>query len=398
MEIHILDKLLRPIDVVDVFESMIWVERNRAKGDFELVTLATVTNKRRFVAETWISIAQSDRVMEVQRADEAINADGRRVLTVKGIEIVDILDRRGALQKIAGVISPTWLITAKTPGDTMRYIFDEICRNGTVSANDVIPFITAGNLYPADSIAEPADLIEWEQKPATVYGALKELADIYDLGFRLYKDPNLSKLYFNVYAGSDRTSNQDVLPPVVFSTDMENLDSTTEFSDISTVYNVIQVVYTHKDDVDPELDVAEMVEVYENDIQPPSGFERRVKMILVTSIPEGVVDIPAFLIAAGKDELMKSRPIVAFDGEITQYSQFVYGRDYYLGDLVEQRGDAGATSFMRVEEYIFVEDMSGQRSYPTLMTEKFVSSGSWKSWKYAVNWNSMGAGEYWSNQ
>lgn len=398
MEILILDSLLRPMDVVDEFISMIWTERFSEKGDFQLVALSTPANQRRFVTETWISITESDRIMEIQSIEEKSNADNQVILTIKGVEISDILDSRLALGAIVGGIDPVWYITDKTPGDVMRYIFNQICVVGSVSATDIIPFYYTGNLYPTDTIPEPSTHINWEQKPASVYAALKELGDIYDLGHRLYKDPNLSKLYFNVYAGSDRTTGQIALPPVIFSTDMENLEDTTEYNDVSAAYNVVRVIYVHKDAVIPDLDVATTVIVYENELVPAEGFDRRVKSLVITSIPEDVVDITAFLTQAGRDELKKSRPIGAFDGQISNTSQYVYKRDYYLGDLVETRGKNGSSGYMRVEEYIFVQDTQGQRSYPTLTTKEFINPGSWLSWKYNVDWSAMGSGEFWGNQ
>lgn len=399
MEILILDTLLRPIDIVDVFKSIIWAERYSARGDFELVVEATPANKRRFSKNTKLAYSASKRLMFVQTTTEKTNADGQKLLTVKGFEIVDILAARLAVEAVGGGISGTWLITGKTPGNTMRYIFDEICVDGTVSGDDVIPFIYPGGLYAAGNIPEPAGLIEWEQKPDSVLKALSDLSDIWDLGFRLYKDPNLAKLYFEVYSGSDRTTQQSILPPVIFSQDLENFQNTTEFEDISTSFNTVRVMYTYSETVaEVTTEYTISLVVRDDALEPPEGFDRRVKVLVVSSVPEGVVDIEAFLIQSGMDELMKSRPITAFDGEVSQHSQYVYERDFYLGDVVEARGTSGATSFMRVEEYIFVEDEQGVRSYPTLTTKEYIQAGTWKSYKYDVEWSAMGSDEYWFNQ
>lgn len=398
MEVLILDSLFRPIDVVDEFVSIIWAERFADKGDCELITLSTPGNQKRFIVDTRMAITESRRVMQIYSVEETIDAEDRMVLKIKSKELTFILEARAALKAIAGPgIAPVWFIEGMTPANVMRHIFHEICVAGSVSADDIIPFIEEGtNLYPADTIPEPSELIDWEQKPASVFAALKEMADIYDLGIRLYKDPNLTKLYFNVYAGSDRTTAQSTLPPVIFSPDMENLHNTTEYNDIGNYFNVVQVVYTYTNESDE--DVALMVVVTDDEILPPEGFDRRAKTLVVSNIPEEVTDIPAFLERAGKDELQKSRPIGAFDGEINQNSQYIYERDYYLGDLIEIRGKSGATSYMRVEEYIFVQDAQGQRSYPTLTVKKFINPGTWLSWKYDVEWSAMGSDEYWANQ
>lgn len=397
MEVLILDKLLRPIDVVDTFESMIFAERRKELGDFELVTLSTPANKKRFVPNTWITIDKSRRIMKVETVEETTDDDLRNILKIKGQEITKILLQRAALKAITGGVAPVWMI-ADQPADIMRYIFRQICVLGTVTPDDIIPFIQDGETqYPASTIPEPADTILWEQKPDSVFAAEKELADIFDLGFRLYRDlNNTSELYFDVYAGSDRTTAQSTNTPVVFSYDMENLQNTRELNDISQEFNVVQVVYIFTDET--ETEVALTVEVFDSEGIPPQGFDRKTKVLTITSIPEEVTDIPAFLIRAGMDELMKSRPIGAFDGEVSKNSQYVYETHYFLGDVVELRSSTGATAYMVVEEYIFVQDMQGERSYPTFTTRKFIDPGTWASWKYDIEWTAMGSEEYWSNQ
>lgn len=398
MEVLILDKLLRPIDVVDTFVSIIFTEKVADQGDFQLVTLSTPANKKRFVTNTWVTITDSKRVMVVTTVNDAVDSDGRAMLKIKGEEITRVLGARNALKAIVGGVAPTWVITDQ-PADVMRHIFHQICRLGTVAAADIIPFIqpAVDTLYPASTIPEPSFEIEWEQKPDSVLAAEKELAVIFDLGFRLYRDPSLSKLYFDVYAGSDRTTAQTFHPAVIFSPDLENLQNLEEFKDVSTEYNVIRVVYVYHDDV-TDTDVAQTVVVSNSDLTPPEGFDRRTKVLMISNVPEEITDVTAYLTACGRDELMKSRPFAAFDGQVSRDSQYVYERDYFLGDLVEFQGNNGESAYMRVEEYIHVEDEQGQRSYPTLAIRQFNEPGTWASYKYNVDWSAMGSEEYWANQ
>lgn len=391
MELLILDALLRPVIVVDLFESAIWAERRAKKGDFHLVVQSTPANRDLFLAETLLTHNNSRRVMAIETVVEEVNEDGVTVLDVKGKEITRLLDGRPALKAVTGGVAKTWLIPAMTPANAARHIFDQICVAGTLGAGDIIPFITPGNQYPADTIPEPADLIDWEQQPNSVTAAIEEIAEIYDLGYRLYRDMNVfATLYFNVYAGSDRTTAQSTLPPVVFAHDLENLQSTTELNDISGAYNVVRVLYTFTtpSEVEGEPDVEETLtfEVYDSE-NSPEGFSRRVKILVISSVPEEIEDVPAFLVQAAWDELMKNRPISAFDGQVVQTSQYVYERDFYLGDLVEIRSSTGGTAYMRVEEYIFVQDSQGERSYPTLVTNAYKEPGTWESYKYDVDWD-----------
>lgn len=85
-------------------------------------------------------------------------------------------------------------------------------------------------------------------------------------------------------------------------------------------------------------------------------------------------------------KLSEYRAYQAFDGEINQNSQYVYQRDFYLGDLVELRNEDGNGNHMRVVEQIFVSDREGDRAYPTLALNQFVNTGSWLSWEPSKKW------------
>lgn len=409
MEIYILDSLLRPVDVVDVFASIVWTEKNQDIGDFELDLVNTPANRKRFVTDVLLTVNVSKRVMKVETVEKGMDSEGRFMMKVKGQEITEILAARAALGTQAGYANtPTWFIPDRTPGNVMRYMFQSICVNGDVSPADILPLLDWNQtLYPTDTIPEPTELINWEQKPSSLLDAEKELAGIYDLGFRLYRNPLTSRLYFNVYSGSDRTTDQTLLPPVIFSPDLENVLNTTEYTTVAATYNVAKVIwvetiaaYTDENDVEwPEEIIVHTQTVYADDTAPADdGFDRRVLMVEVTSMPEEITDTIAYLRRTGRDELAKVRPLGAMDGELSQYSQYKYEVDYYLGDLVEQRNQDGATSKMRVSEQTFIEDAQGERSYPTLTMNEFINPGSWISWKYNKDWADMGADEFWANQ
>lgn len=402
MEVYILDDLLRRDTVVDVFESLIWTERFAEIGDFELVLRATQGNQRSFIPGIQLAMNKSNLVMTVETVEGTTSADGRQQLKVKGRSLESLLEDRVALgTNGVGNITAVWSLQ-DTPDNIIRQIFAYICVQGQVSPDDVIPFIEPNlitSLYPADNLPSPDYEIALEQKPDSVYNAIKSLADNFDLGFRLYREDQgaaAAKLRFNVYTGSDRTAAQTTLPPVVFSPEMETLQNTKELSTIEKTKNVAIVLYIR------EIGGAMTVDsqtVYADGVDPDvAGFERRVLPVEITSLPDGVTDVPAYLIQQGKDALSEARPLSLLDGEIDQHSPYVYGTHYFLGDLVTMQKANGVANSMRVTEQIFAEDEQGERSYPTLVTRQFIDVGAWLSWQYNKTWADMGATEYWNTQ
>lgn len=454
MELYILDSLLRRTNVIDRFESMIWTERYSAWGDFELVIFSTLESRTLFQAGTRLAMSDSYRVMTVEFVENAVDSEGRQLLTVKGRSLEAILEDRTARNTFADLATtPKWVLTG-TPGAIARQIFNEICRTNVNFADDEIPFLQLGSIFPASNIEEPDEVITVELSLMSVYEAIKEICDNYDLGFRLVRNFDESELYFDIYSGSDRTTLQNVLAPVVFSPDLDNLTNTSEITSITSYKNVAYVFHS----IGVQIVTADGVSV------EVEGFERRVMHVdasdievpdrpyTVTTAQQDAVTafiaiVPtddgkaafrkindkkrmtawentfvssyvtsAFLTSGqradleaaravnwdynatetaamnvklqqrGKEELAKNRSLSAFDGELSQLSVYKYNSGYNLGDLVEMRNSDGVANQMRVTEQIFVSDSEGERSYPTLTIDLFITPGSWFAWDFNQVW------------
>lgn len=399
MEVYTLDPLLRREYMVEEYESLIWTERFQQYGDFQLDIPSSYKARSLLTPDTYLAINKSNYVMRIETVEDDVNDNGEKILVVKGKSLEALLsDRVAYLANSAtqvpdgsgGVVDVKWTIT-DTPAAVCRKIFHDICVAGVLDPNDIIPFINEGSFLPDDTIAEPADPITVEIQPTTVYDAILSVAQVWNLGFRLIRQQDMSKLWFDIYVGSDRTTAQTTLPAVIFSPDMDNLQNTKELMSIDGAKNVayvyspagFQMVFA--EGVDPEVE----------------GFERRVLPVDANDITtDSVSDVVAALQQRGYEELAKNRTYQAFDGEISQNSQYVYGRDYNLGDVLETRNVDGITNYMRVTEQIFVDDKEGERSYPTLTLNTFINTGSWLSWTSNKTWADFSADldSVWGNQ
>lgn len=368
MELYVLDSLLRRIEVVDKFESLIWTERWNRFGDFELDIFSTRQAREQFKPGNKLAMNLSHRVMQVKTAEDAVDDEGKATLKVKGYSLEKYFEDRVAKDTMSNLTAePKWVITDQ-PADIMRTMFDDICRTGNLNAGDVIPFLQPGTFLPVPTIPEPATAITWQQEIDNLYNALTGLADLYDLGFRLVRNYDTSQLYFDVYTGDDRTTSQSVFPPVIFAPDFDNLQNTSELSsidgakDVAYVFSDVGWAMVYPVGVDPAL---------------ATGFDRHVLLVNASDVNADTINIAGALEQAGREALAQNRALSAFDGELNQNSQYVYGRDYNLGDLVELRNKDGIIRDRRVSEQIFVHDTQGERSYPTLMANDFVLAGTW---------------------
>lgn len=375
MEVYILDSLLRRTTVVDVYESMVWTERFTAYGDFQLEINSTPATRKLFTAGTKLAINNSMYVMTVETVENGTSSDGKATLSLKGRSLEGtLLGDRVVMESLA---DPTWTLTDK-PKAIMEAMFDHICRVPAIDPGDEIPFLQVGSIMPADTIDDPIDPITVVQDPAPLYDALKLIGDAYGLGFRLLRNFDQSELYFDVYAGSDRTTGQSMLDPVVFSPDLGNLQNTTELTSIDDAKNVA-FVYS---------DQGSMF-VYGGGVAPDvTGFDRKVLPVKADNLDGDPTEeqLSSHFSQAGREALVAHQPYQAFDGEINQFSEYKYGTHYNLGDMVEQRNTDGVTNKMRVTEQIFVADKEGERGYPTLSLFQFINTGSWLSWEQNQVW------------
>jgi hypothetical protein len=266
---------------------------------------------------------------------------------------------------------------------------------GTLDAGDIIPNVFEGSFLPNDTIPEPTDLITYSLEPMSLYAAIKDICDVWNLGFRMLRQGDDDPLFFDIYSGNDRTLGQSALPPVVFAPALDNLQNTSELSSTDGAKNTAyvfspagyQIVYP--DGVDPTV----------------AGFERNALVVNATDITTDdgnggtltPTQIATALTQRGKDELAKNKGISALDGEIRQDSKYVYGQDYIVGDLVVMQNDDGVSNNMRVEEQIFAEDRQGARAYPTLTLDSLLTPNTWKSWLANKVWADL-TGEHWADE
>ena len=463
MEVYILDELLRRGTLVDRFESCIWTERYSAFGDFQLVIHSTPRSRSQFTEGVQLAINNSKRVMTIENVENRDDSEGRQLLTVTGRSLEAILEDRTSRQVLAGSQNvPSFVLNPNPPADALRDLVSYICVRGLLDTKDVIPMLVWGSsLYPTNTIAEPDQVVMLDIPPKSLYEALKEICDIYGLGFRLYRGPDTSKLYFNIYTGDDRTSSQTTKSAVIFAPDLENLSNTSEFRSIERFKNIALVIgktrsrWVYADDAavlalgNQRRILTFPVTDIELDSYPISDAQVKLIDAAIAASPNATHDalfprlltngdmsvneinalktyttsgsltdqqktdlaalikqyqdyratLPALedaLEKRGQDELTKHKPLKAMDGELTASSKYRYGVDYELGDLVEMRNDDGLTNRMRVTEQIFVDDSQGERSYPTLALDEFITPGTWYAWDANGVWDT--ATGTWSEQ
>lgn len=378
MDVFVLDENLRRISIIDIYKSFLWTERFNEWGDFELVSQYSRSLRAQLPVGTMLAIPHSTRVMAVETHEVKKDDEGNETITFSGRSLEALLDGRGAFSSLGTFEEDQkWTLTGP-PADLLREIFRVIVAEGTLSEDDKIPFYTAGTITPPGDIAEPSEEITLELDPESLYEITKKQAQIYNLGFRLIRNEDLSQLYYEIYTGSDHTTSQTTNPAVVFSKALDSLSNLTELQSDAEEKNVAYVFGKYG---------AAIAFASNSDASLTKGFTRKVLVVNADDIDlEPGSELTAALQERGRQELAQHRSVMGFDGETPQIISYVYGRDYDLGDLVEVHDSEGNANQVRVTEQIFASDAEGDRSYPTFTQNQFVRSGSWLAYDGPPEW------------
>jgi hypothetical protein len=382
-----LDSSLRRDQLIEGFESIIWTERYSDLGDVTIVTKSTYANRTLLSPGTRISKTGSTYVAVLDTIDDDTDQEGKRMITVTGKMFENILNDRMAMPALSNLAeTPAWTVTG-TPGDIVRQMFHEICVYGVLSALDTIPFFTEGTLLPAGNLPEPSDVVTISAPPDTLFNTIKKICDTFGLGFRFAKNGDLGEIYFEVYTGSDRSSGQSELPAIIFDAQLENLSQIRLLSS-TAIKKTVAYVYSQNGAVMVYAPTATELE---------TGSERRVLFVNSSNTSEAGPDLDAALTQEGLIALASQREVYSFDGQLPPSVPLVYGVDYNLGDIVEERSSSGFGNLMVVTEQIFVSDNQGDRSYPTLSISLAITPGSWVAWDGAEDWADVDPGIEWAD-
>lgn len=387
MDVYITDENFVRLNLIDSYKSFIWKERFSRYGDVQLVVPSTIDSWTIFREGYHISIDESDRLMKLETAYEQITEEGERLMVIEGRSLeARLLDRIAQQRPVVG--HPYQWSFGRPAAVAPRLMYYENCYANTryPGAN----FADTGIDETVDPLAieEPDDDVSFVITPdKNLYDVIVEHCESYGMGFAFkQRDPRLvhnpgRHLTFRVYMGYDRTSAQSTNAAVIFSANLDNLENTKSVRTSVNVKNVVQVMTENYIEV-----------VYGNGATgETSGRDLRFATLMLNDTSESWTETQerAFMVQKGLEYLSQHALVEAFDGEISQSSEYIYKRDYNLGDLVEMRNIQGATSVMRVTEQIFASDAEGDRAYPTLKLHNFVTPGSWGAWGGNKQWADM---------
>lgn len=360
IEITVLNSEMEPITSIDKYASFIWTDRYNEAGDFELCIPTSSKYAKYLKKDFYIRIPTSDEdlmVIETKKIETDANGSNNYIITGRSLSC--ILDRRivwkqtnvnGSVQNALRTLINDAFIS---PEDGRR----QVDRMQFIMSAD--PFVTS---VTYNKVAQ--------YMGESIYDVVKKVCQAYHLGFKMVFSDGYFK--FSLYAGRDRSYNQNVNSYVVFSPSHDNLISSKYLESLKNYKNVLRIA--GQGEGATQTFITHYLEFDDDSATEKTGLDRReiyIDCSDVSSITDGntVMDVDQYtntLVQKGVEKMADLVPETAFEGEIDTTTMFKYHDDFEVGDICEIRDEYGMNDQVRITEVVQTWEASGYSCIPTL--------------------------------
>ena len=343
-DVYILNRDLETIGIVDNYESLIWTPRYFESGDFEIYTKASEEILTLLRLDNYVTRPDSEMVGVIENVRIESNPETGDYIIAKGRDLNSLLDRR-----------IVWSQTNinDTVENGVRRLLTENFISPTLESRKVENFV----LGDAQGFTERMSA---QYTGDNILEVVVNLCKQNGYGFRVILNDE-KNFEFQMYRGSDRSYNQTVNPYVVFSPEFENIVSSVYEHDKSLLKNACNVAGE-----------GEGISRKTYGIGTASGLNRREMFVDARDITSeledggtlGTTEYNNLLIQRGRENLAENPETTIFEGEVESVRQFVFERDYFLGDIVTVKNSHGIIEHPRVVGVIRSHDENGLLTIP----------------------------------
>lgn len=369
MELIFLNSEFLKVGVVDVFDSLLWIEKYWEFGEFELVSSINDSFLSVLQASTYAMISESDRLMVIENVQIKSDLEFGDKIYIKGRSIESILDRR------------TVFIPVNLIGNLQENI-NTLLTDNAINPSDPDRMIEKLRFIEStDPIIMDLEL-EDQVNGISLYQIIRDISIKKNIGFKITltesANPNppyfSNYLDFQFYSGSDRSYSQEdpyeENPYIVFSPDFDNLISS-DYLSSNDFYKTVAYVIGEDDGVNPiriviavSLDPDGGSDLIRRELYVDASDIRRI----VDEVELNDEEYDALLYQRGLEELNRNRFIESFDGQVNIEGLYKYNVDFYMGDIVQLANEYGNSSRTRLIEITRSQDGSGTKVYPSFLT------------------------------
>ena len=227
MNLFVLNQDFDVLAIVDTYKSLIWTDRFKECGDFELVKSMDLELLQYIKQDNYLWRNDSEHVMIIEKLLIKSDAETGSEITVTGRSLESILDRRivwglkilsGNFQdEIEALLNENVISPSKPERKIENFVFEK-STDPTITDLRIEAQYTGDNLYDIITAA---------------------CADR-GVGFKITLNAQ-KQFVFKLYTGDDRSYDQTVLPYVIFSPNFDNIINSNYMESRSALKNVTLV-------------------------------------------------------------------------------------------------------------------------------------------------------------
>lgn len=355
MEFVIMNQNFESVCVLDVYESMIWVDKYQEPGTFELYTPITDALLEHVKAGNYISSNDSEHIMIIEDITYTSDVENGNHIKAIGRSLESILDRR--------------IVWKQTDFDNvaLNTVIERLLNNAIISPDIADRKIYNFAVYTAstDTTVTKAK-VNHQYTGDNLLTVIEDLCVEFKVGFKILLNEE-NKFVFSLYSGTNRSYSQSSNPYVIFSPAFDNVISS-NYKDTSSVFknvNLVGGVGEGKNRTYKTVGVAK-------------GLSRREMFTDAKDIQKDSLTnskYMALLEKRGVTKLDEANKRISFDSKCETTRLYAFGEDFFVGDIVQIANEYGIEASARISEFTWSYSNSGFETYPTfeMMEESLVS-------------------------
>ena len=350
MEITVLDTNFFKVDVIDVFNSLIWTDRYSIWGDFDFKKEASIEIANSLREDYYLQLKESEHTMIIETITLKTDIEEGNQFIARGRSLESILDRRiiwnqttlnGSLQDgIKKLLNENAII----PSDANRKISNLIFETSTD------PNVTSLS-------------VDEQFRGENLYDVISGLCTNSGIGFKITLNSD-NKFVFKLYAGTDRSYDQVSNPHVVFSPNFDNL-SNTNYNHSKIPYKTVTLV-GGEGEGSARKTYQVILSGGETELNRREIFtDARDISSLVGGVTISDAEYNTLLANRGLLNLIENSQSSSFEGKVDPTTTYLYGTHFFMGDIVQIENEYGIQGKSRITELIISQDLSGSDIFPT---------------------------------
>lgn len=353
MDIYVLNRNNEIIDVIDDYNSAIWNLKYNERGDFELyiaanwkvIKLLSVGN-RLVRGKDMMPDGSLHNVMTIDKIQLTTDAEDGDNLIVTGYDLKTILKQRIVWEQT---------ILSGTVEECIKKLIYENIIDPDIKARKIDNFI----------LKLPGIYDQMHKQQITgdnLYDVVVSILQMYQTGWDVYIDAHKNYV-MELYSGIDRSASQTVTPNIEFSAGNENISEDTYAVDYTSYITTVVVAGEGEG-------LARRRSIVGDSVEGIDRYEGYKDARDISSNNEEIsqTEYIALLTAEGQDYIAEHSFVENYEGSIETNGMYIYGKDYFLGDVVTVVNKYGITANPRITGVIESVSDEGEITIPSLST------------------------------